>query len=90
MAGLGHRGCEGVLALTNDDDANLAVVMAAIAAAGRICPCSDAARQHPDPDGTLRPGSAINADDRFGDYLCRSTGPVSHQLLRWLMDSDQE
>jgi voltage-gated potassium channel Kch len=37
------------------------------------------------------PGSAINADDRFGDYLALSIQrPVNHQLLRWLMDNDQE
>ncbi len=92
MAGLGHRDCEGVLALTDDDDTNLAVVMAAsllrpdLPVLGRCARRSTAARiEH------FAPGAAINADERFGDYLARSIHqPVSHQLLRWLMDNDQE
>lgn len=92
MAGLGHRDCEGVLALTDDDDTNLAVVMAAsllrpdLPVLGR---CSH--RRTRDRMEHFAPASAINADDRFGDYLALSIHrPVVHQLLRWLMDNDQE
>ena len=92
MAGLGHRDCEGVLALTDDDDTNLAVVMAAsllrpdLPVLGR---CS--ARRTRDRMEHFAPSSSINADDRFGDYLALSIHhPVVHQLLRWLMDNDQE
>lgn len=92
MAGLGHRKCEGVLALTDDDDANLAVVMTAsllrpdLPVLGRC-----AAHRTRERMEHFAPGSAINADDRFGDYLALSIHrPVSHQLLRWLMDNDQE
>lgn len=92
MAGLGHPHCEGVLALTNDDDTNLAVVMAAsllrpdLPVLGR-----SSQRRTRDRMEHFAPGSAINADDRFGDYLALSIHrPVSHQLLRWLMDNDQE
>lgn len=92
MAGLGHRDCEGVLALTDDDDTNLAVVMAAsllrpdLPVLGR---CSQ--RRTRDRMEHFAPASAINADDRFGDYLALSIHrPVVHQLLRWLMDNDQE
>lgn len=92
MAGLGHRECEGVLALTDDDDTNLAVVMTTsllrpdITVLGRCAAHSTRARME-----HFAPGSAINADDRFGDYLALSIHrPVSHQLLRWLMDNDQE
>lgn len=92
MAGLGHRECEGVLALTDDDDTNLAVVMAAsllrpdLPVLGR---CSgQRTRTHMEH---FAPASAINADDRFGEYLALSIHqPVSYQLLRWLMDNDQE
>lgn len=92
MAGLGHRDCEGVLALTDDDDTNLAVVMAAsllrpgLPVLGRCAHRSTRTRiEH------FAPGAAINADERFGDYLALSIHqPVSHQLLRWLMDNDQE
>ena len=92
LAGLGHRDCEGVLALTNDDDANLAVVMTAallrpdLPALGSCAEQRTATRME-----HFSPGSAINADDRFGDYLALSIHhPINHQLLRWLMDNDQE
>jgi Trk K+ transport system NAD-binding subunit len=92
MAGLGHRQCEGVLALTDDDDANLAVVMTAsllrpdLPVLGRCAHQWTRTRME-----HFAPSSAINADDRFGDYLALSIHrPVNHQLLRWLMDNDQE
>lgn len=92
MAGLGHRECEGVLALTNDDDANLAVVMTAallrpdLPVLGRCAAKRTRTRME-----HFAPDSAINADDRFGDYLALSIHhPVNHQLLRWLMDNEQE
>ncbi len=92
MAGLSHPECEGVLALTNDDDTNLAVVMAAsllrpdLPVLGRCAQQRTPARME-----HFSIGSAINADDRFGDYLALSIRqPVSQQLLRWLMDNDQE
>ncbi|MFM9033306.1 MAG: NAD-binding protein [Mycobacterium sp.] len=92
MAGLGHRDCEGVLALTDDDDTNLAVVMTAALLRPDLPVLGRCAQQR-----TRRrmehfaAESAINADDRFGDYLALSIHqPVSHQLLRWLMDNDQE
>lgn len=92
MAGLGHRNCEGVLALTDDDDTNLAVVMATsllrpdLPVLGRCAQQRTRTRME-----HFAPASAINADDRFGEYLALSIRqPVSHQLLRWLMDNDQE
>ena len=92
LAGLGHRDCEGVLALTNDDDANLAVVMTAsllrpdLPVLGSCATHRTASRME-----HFSPGSAINADDRFGDYLSLSIHhPVNQQLLAWLMDNDQE
>jgi voltage-gated potassium channel len=92
IAGLGHRECEGVLALTDDDDANLAVVMTTslfrpdLPVFGRCATRRTGTRME-----HFAPGSAINADDRFGDYLALSIHqPVNHQLLRWLMDNDDE
>lgn len=92
MAGLGHRECEGVLALTNDDDANLAVVMTAallrpdLPVLGRCAERRTKTRME-----HFAPGAAISADDRFGDYLALSIHhPVNHQLLRWLMDNEEE
>ncbi|WP_313674596.1 NAD-binding protein [Mycolicibacterium sp.] len=92
MAGLGHPHCEGVLALTGDDDVNLAVVMAAallrpdLPVLGRCVHKRTANRME-----HFAPASAITADDRFGDYLAQSIRrPIGFQLLRWLMDNDQE
>jgi Trk K+ transport system NAD-binding subunit len=92
IAGLVHRECEGVLALTDDDDANLAVVMTTslfrpdLPVFGRCATRRTGTRME-----HFAPGSAINADDRFGDYLALSIHqPVNHQLLRWLMDNDDE
>jgi voltage-gated potassium channel Kch len=92
MAGLAHPDCEGVLALTDDDDTNLAVVMTAsllrpdLPVLGRCAQRRTRTRME-----HFAPGSAINADDRFGDYLALSIQlPVNHQLMRWLMDNDQE
>jgi Trk K+ transport system NAD-binding subunit len=91
VAGLAHRDCEGVLALTNDDDANLAVVMTVSLLRPEVpvfARCTDhriqARMEH------FSPAAVINPDDRFGDYLALSIHrPVNHQLLRWLMDNDQ-
>lgn len=91
VAGLAHRDCEGVLALTNDDDANLAVVMTVSLLRPEVpvlARCTDHRIQ-----GWMEhfsPAAVINPDDRFGDYLALSIHrPVNHQLLRWLMDNDQ-
>lgn len=92
MAGLGNRNCAGVLALTDDDDTNLAVVMAASLLRPELPVFGRCARERTRTRMELfAPESPINADDRFGDYLALSIHqPVSHQLLRWLMDNDQE
>ncbi len=92
MAGLGHRHCEGVLALTDDDDTNLAVVMATSLLRPDLPVLGRCARQRTqDRMDHFAPASAINADDRFGEDLALSIHqPVSHQLLKWLMDNDQE
>ncbi|OBI53996.1 hypothetical protein A5707_00145 [Mycobacterium kyorinense] len=92
MAGLAHRDCEGVLALTNDDDTNLAIVMTVSLLRPEVpvfARCTDpriqARIEH------FAPAAVINPDDRFGDYLALSIHqPVNHQLLRWLMDNDEE
>ena len=87
VAGLGHPYCEAVLALTNDDEANLAVTMAAAllrpelpVIARTVSPAiarAHAARSAP------RPWS--NPFDRFGDHLRLALrAPASYQLLTWL------
>lgn len=92
IAGLAHRDCEGVLALTDDDAATLAVVMTVSLLRPEVpvlARCTDhriqAHIEH------FAPAAVVNPGDRFGDYLALSIHrPVNHQLLRWLMDNDQE
>lgn len=92
MAGLGHRDCEGVLALTDDDDANLAAVMTV----AMLRPEVPVLARCTDPRVANRiahfaPAAVVNPSDRFGEYLTLSIHrPVNHQLLRWLMDNDEE
>ena len=85
-AGLAHPQCEGVLVLTGDDEANLAVTMAA-------------ALLRPDVRVIARTGSravgermrafgtpdVVNPFDRFGDHLrILLRSPASYQLMVWL------
>ncbi len=85
-AGLNHPLCEGVLALTGDDEANLAVTVAT-------------ALLRPDLRVVARTGSravgermqafgapdVINPFDRFGDHLrILLRSPASYQLMVWL------
>ncbi|MBS9532478.1 NAD-binding protein [Mycobacterium sp. M1] len=92
MAGLAHRDCEGVLALTDDDETNLAVVMTVALLRPEIpvfARCTDSRAQARIEH--FSPAGVINPDDRFGDYLALSIHrPVNHQLVRWLMDNDED
>ena len=81
VAGLAHRDCEGVLALTDDDDANLAVVMTV----ALLRPEVPVFARCTDPQIQARierfsPAGVINPGDRFGDYLALSIHrPINHQ-----------
>ena len=86
VAGLGHPFCEGVLAITDNDEANLAVTQAAAllrpdlpvitrtvspAMASRMC--------------VFGSPTVVNPFDRFGDHLRLALrAPASYQLLTWL------
>ncbi len=85
-AGLNHPLCEGVLAMTDNDEVNLAVTMAA-------------ALLRPDVPVVARTVSSVIADrmrafgtptvvnpfDRFGNHLrIALRAPASYQLLEWL------
>ncbi|MBC3190493.1 NAD-binding protein [Pseudonocardia sp. C8] len=86
LAGLANPHCDAVLALTDDDEANLAVAMTV-------------ALQRPDLRVVARTGSTsvahrmrtfgdpwvVNAFDRFGDHLrIAMHAPASLQLMMWL------
>ena len=86
VAGLGHPHCEGVLALTDNDEANLAVTQAAallrpdLPVITRTVAPAMAARMCVFGNPTV-----VNPFDRFGDHLRLALrAPASYQLLTWL------
>lgn len=86
VAGLAHPFCEGVLAITDDDEANLAVTMAAgvlrpdIPVIARCSSPAVAHRMH-----TFATPTVINPFDRFGDHLrIALRAPTEEQLATWL------
>ena len=85
-AGLSHPSCAGVLALSNDDETNLAVTMAAallrpdIPVVARTVSAAVAERMHAFGTPTV-----VNPFDRFGEHLRLAlNAPASYQLLTWL------
>ena len=86
VAGLGHACCEGVLAITDNDEANLAVTQAAallrpdLPVITRTVAPAMAARMCVFGNPTV-----VNPFDRFGDHLRLALrAPASYQLLTWL------
>ncbi|GGL99209.1 potassium channel family protein [Nakamurella endophytica] len=86
LAGLDHPYCTGVLALTDDDEANLAIAMTAallrpeLAVITRTLSRTTAARMRDFGSPTV-----VNPFDRFGDHLRLALrAPASYQLLSWL------
>ncbi len=86
VAGLDHPFCQGVLALTNDDEANLAVTMAAALLRPELPVI--ARTTSPEIGERMRAfgsPSVINPFDTFGDHLRLALrAPASFQLLTWL------
>ena len=86
IAGLGHPSCEGVLALTDDDEVNLAVTMTAallrpdLPVIARTVSPAIAQRMR-----AFGAPSVVNPFDRFGDHLRLALhAPASYQLMAWL------
>jgi Trk K+ transport system NAD-binding subunit len=86
IAGLGHPSCEAVLALTDDDEANLAVTMTAallrpdLPVVARTTSPAIARRMR-----AFGAPSVVNPFDAFGDHLRIALhAPASYQLLDWL------
>ncbi|HST67154.1 MAG TPA: NAD-binding protein [Mycobacteriales bacterium] len=86
IAGLDHPSCEAVLALTDDDEANLAVTMTA----ALLRPDLPVVARTTSPAITERMRafgnpSVVNPFDAFGDHLRLALhAPASYQLLTWL------
>jgi voltage-gated potassium channel len=86
VAGLGNPHCQAVLALTNDDEANLAVTMSAallrpdLPVIARTLSPAIAERMRAVGSPTV-----VNPFDRFGDHLrVALRAPASYQLMTWL------
>jgi Trk K+ transport system NAD-binding subunit len=86
LAGLAHPRCEGVLALTDDDEANLVVSMTAalvrpgLPVIARTTSPAIAHRMRAFGSPTV-----VNPFDRFGDHLRLALhAPASYQLMSWL------
>ncbi len=86
VAGLDHPACEGVLALTNDDEVNLAVVQTA----ALLRPDLPVITRAVSPETAERmcafgSPTVVNPFDRFGDHLrIALRAPASYQLMIWL------
>ena len=86
IAGLGHPFCEAVLALTDDDEANLAVTMTA----ALLRPDLQVVARTTSPAIAERMRAfgtpwVVNPFDAFGDRLRLALqAPASYQLLTWL------
>ncbi|MDT0351843.1 NAD-binding protein [Pseudonocardia charpentierae] len=86
IAGLGHPYCEGVLAITDNDEANLAATQAAAllrpdlpVITRTVSPVMEARMQ------VFGSPTVVNPFDRFGDHLRLALrAPASFQLLTWL------
>jgi voltage-gated potassium channel len=85
-AGLDHPFCSGVLALTSDDETNLAITMTAalvrpdlpVVSRTVSAPIADRMRAFGTP-------TVVNPFDRFGEHLRLALhAPASYQLLTWL------
>src|SRR5829696_8305319 len=86
VAGLGHPSCEAVVALTDDEEANLAIVMAAallrpdLPVIARVTSRAIAERMQ-----AFGSPATVNPFDRFGDHLRLALrAPASYQLMTWL------
>jgi len=86
VAGLANPQCDGVLALTNDDEANLAVTMTAallrpeLPVIARTISQSIGSRMQAFGSPTV-----VDPFDRFGDHLrIALRAPATYQLMMWL------
>ena len=86
LAGLGYRHCEGVVAMTGDDEINLDVVMTTallrpdlpVIARSNSRDVAERMRAFGAPE-------VVNPLDRFGDHLrIVMRSPASYQLMMWL------
>ncbi len=85
-AGLTHSHCAGVLALTNDDDVNLAIAISAKLLAPRLPSlCRAESRDTAANMASFGTRHIINPFEKFSEYLALALhSPSAWQLLIWL------
>jgi len=86
LAGLTHSCCQGVIALTNDDSANLAIAIAArLLAPERPALCRVETLETAANMASFNTRHIINPFDKFGRYLALALhAPAAYHLLEWL------
>jgi voltage-gated potassium channel len=86
LAGLGHPHCEGVVALTGDDEANLDVTMtAALLRPDLPVIARSSSRDVAERMKAFAAQEVVNPLDRFGDHLrILLRSPAAYQLMVWL------
>ena len=86
LAGLGHRHCEGVVALTGDDETNLDVTMTtALLRPDLPVIARSSSRDVADRMRAFAAQEVVNPLDRFGDHLrILLRSPAAYQLMTWL------
>ncbi|WP_312914355.1 potassium channel protein [Candidatus Competibacter phosphatis] len=86
LAGLTHRCCLGVIALTNDDDANLAIAICArLLAPALPALCRAETAETATNMASFGTRHIINPFDKFGRYLALAlNAPAAYHLLEWL------
>lgn len=86
LAGLTHRCCRGVIALTNDDNANLAIAIAVrLLAPGLPALCRAETIETANNMASFGTRHIINPFDKFGRYLALALhAPAAYHLLEWL------
>ncbi|NYJ04013.1 potassium channel family protein [Petropleomorpha daqingensis] len=86
IAGLGHPRCEAVVALTDDEEVNLSVVMTANLLQPDVQVIARAtSRAMAERMAAFGSPGVINPFDRFGDHLRLALrSPAAYQLMSWL------
>ncbi|MFV0462102.1 MAG: NAD-binding protein [Nostocoides sp.] len=86
LAGMGSPHCEAVLALTGDDEANLAIVLAAQLLRPDMPVIARTDRRITEVRmRDFEPDAVVNPYDRYGSYLVQALQrPVAYQLTTWL------
>jgi Trk K+ transport system NAD-binding subunit len=86
LAGLGHRHCEGVVALSGDDETNLDVaITTAVLRPDLPVIARSSSREMAGRMQEFRVQEVVNPLDRFGDHLrIMLRAPAAYQLMVWL------